>query len=293
MCANCPCNPLSAPIADMEHALPMEKQSANLAGARMSVGRPTKNARVNMRVPTVESAKNHATLSFESWLRESPICLVPAAMDEPIWLAPCAMCAPSSAPSRPISRPKFRSSVPVEDATLLSSAPAALREVCRDFPKAERSFMSPYSFETFCQSAGRGAEEVGPSAEFRIDSVSAAKDLGAGRWVRDSNGRAPERKDFFSDEPEPDPLIPDPDPTVSRGRARRGVGGRRGPKILTSLLSASKCQKCWQRQLFQVCSKILSIATSSSARARPRAQSASVSHRFERKPARTSHRSSR
>lgn len=173
MCANCPCNPLSAPIADMEHALPMEKHSANLAGARMSVGRPTKNARVNMRVPTVESAKNHATLSLESWLRESPICLVPAAMDEPIWLAPCAMCAPSSAPSRPISRPKFKSSVPVEDATLLSSAPAALREVCRDFPKAERSFMSPYSLATFCQSAGRGAEEVGSSVEFRIDSVSA------------------------------------------------------------------------------------------------------------------------
>jgi hypothetical protein len=48
------------------------------------------------------------------------------------------------------------SSVPVEDATLLSSAPAALREVCRDLPKAERSFMSPYSFETFCQSAEAG-----------------------------------------------------------------------------------------------------------------------------------------
>ena len=61
----------------------------------------------------------------------------------------------------------------MEDATLLSSAPAALREVCRDFPKAERSFMSPYSFETFCQSAGRGAEEVGSSVEFRMNSLSA------------------------------------------------------------------------------------------------------------------------
>ena len=40
------------------------------------------------------------------------------------------------------------------------------------------------------------------------------------------------------------------------GRAEEWEG-RRGPKILTSLLSASKCQKCWQRQLFQVCSKIL------------------------------------
>ena len=67
-------------------------------------------------------------------------------------------------------------------------------------------------------------------ASFNRELEEAAKDLGAGRWVRDSNGGAPERKDFFSDEPEPDPLIPDPDPTVSRGRARRGVGGAPRPE---------------------------------------------------------------
>ena len=71
------------------------------------------------------------------------------------------------------------------------------------------------------------------------DSVSAAKDLGAVRWVRDSNGGAPERKDFFRMSPSQIRSYPTGSNRVAwAGAPRSGTAPR--PEFIPFLLSANK-----------------------------------------------------